>query len=663
MSNKKSKSKSRTIQKRRAPKINHEAAFVSRMNRRLSDDYHEALELYNEGDFEKSEQILLELNRKGNFLPVIELLSIVYFETEKFNRAAEMSRRLLRLVPDDPDARLRYASAAMFEGYATIAMSEFQEVLRRWPQHESVRQIKDSNMILTEETTKRIAIAGFPSGSVGLQLQVLHEESLMAMANSNFDEAISKCKKILEIVPEFCSARNNLALASFQAGKFSSAVEIAETTTRLQPNNRFAAVLLAKLKFLSGNLDRPEALLEELINDPPTNQDAAIQAAEWMAMAGYDEELIRFFEALPKSGLIDPLRQGLALHLEAYARCRLGQTVEARKLWQQSLKILPNGTTAQENLDELARPEENATWAYQMGHWVPRSLIENLLKFSKSARSKYSASSVPTHLRGLLPAFLDRGDPELRQLAVAMCLLDRTTASVDLLKQFAFSNRGSDFLRNRVLMTLLDEGLIDKGPHRVFLRGKFTEIKLTNIEIHDQPKPTHYSKDLTRKMQKAFESMTEGDLDLAEKLHQEILEQEPECTSSQFNLATIWLQRDGREGQKRAQAVIEAIHRRDPDYLFAGLALAQFHCERGELEKATDILKSYADRERLHISEAKALYAAQAQIALAQGEQEIARGLLKALEDLVGDDPMVIALRKKIEHKGRFSRMLDLFKR
>jgi tetratricopeptide (TPR) repeat protein len=663
MTGKKSKSKSRSIKKRQAVKVGGRAEYVSRMNRRQTDDYLEAVELFEKGDLPEAEEILLELNRKGTFLAVIELLSILFLEMDEFDKAALESRRLVRLAPDNADARFRYAMAAMYKSYATIAMVQFQELLQRSPSHREARKVEDLMQVLGEEVENRIQTAKFPTGSTGVRLQATHEESLLAMSNSRFEEAIERCQRVLAEAPEFCPARNNLALSNFHGGNLSQAIEIAEATVRLWPDNRFAAVQLAKFRFLSGNLERPEGLIAGLLANPPDNQDAAVTAAQWMAIAGYDEELVRFLCALPKSVLVDPVSQGMALHYEAYGRCRLGQTKEAKNLWKKSIRILPQGTTAQENLDELGSPVEHAIWPCSMEQWIPRSFVENLLRISKSKSSKHAAHSVPDYLKNLLPIFLDRGDPDLRQLAVALFVLDGTDASMQLLRQFALSTRGSDSIRYKALVVLKGRGLVDKGPHRFFSQGKFREVALLDMEIHYEPIPTDLSKESLKKMEAAIEAMRQGKFAVAERIFEELLVKHPENNSVRFNLASVWLQRDGKADEKKARAELESLHHRDPDYIFAGVGLAQMYCRDGDHNKAQELLQQYVGREQMHIAELKALYIVQAQIAKHQGKHDEAVSIVQALESLVDDDdPEVIALRQRIDTRSVVSRLAGLIK-
>jgi tetratricopeptide (TPR) repeat protein len=651
-------------QKRPANRNTGKSKFVNKLNRLQSGQFAEAISLFENREFEEAEGILLELNDTVAFPAVIEMLINVYAKTGQYFRAAEQAHRLVQMKPYDPAERLCYASAVMYAGFATIALNEFREFLRRWPRHESVDEVRDMLQVVAGEAEKRIASAGFPSGPQGMQLQVLHEEALLALQCRRFEDVVGKCEQLLKVVPEFCPARNNLALGYFQSGQLSAAVEFAEATTALFPANIFAKVLLAKLRLLSGELEQPKELIVELLKNPPTSQDAAVLAAELLAMLGCDEELLKFVEVVPKTVLVDPVSRAMFLHYEAYGHCRLGKTKEAKKLWEQSIKILPHGTEAQGNLAELRNPVENAFWPCSMQHWIPSAANLGLQNLSNTSSTKNAeASTIPSHLTKLLPIFLDRGDPALRQLAVALHMLAGSPESLEAVKQFGLSSRGSDSTRHQALMSLVRLGYIDKGPHQFYSNGRYVSIKLVEMEIYAEAIPSRLNGRLHKVFEDAYNAMNNNNLDVAEQLYEQVLKQAPECTSAEFNLATIWLFRDGQAGEKRARTVFEAIHRRDPDYIFAGLGLAQMYSQNNEHDKATELLRQYADRERMHYSEAKALFAAQLQIANKCGNIDSARSSLMLLENLCGaDDPQVIACREILSSKSAWSSIKTLFK-
>jgi tetratricopeptide (TPR) repeat protein len=629
--------------------------LASQLSRRQVQAVLDAQELIENENYEEAEGILLTLNSKGTFPPVVELLADIYLEKGHFQKALDYATTLIRVTPRMPEARLKYANAAMYMGYATIAMFEFQEYIKQCPHDPDARDIQKLILVLSEEVQKRTGQANFPEGAEGIRLQVLHEESLAALARNRFDETISKCNQLLSIAPHFCSSRNNLALALWHSGKIEAALGVAQETTTLVPDNRFAAILLAKLRWLSGQLNRPEALIQQLLDTPPDNQDAVVLAAEYLAMSGCDQELVKFMEAVPANVLKDVGPRALCLHYEAYGRCRLNQKREAERLWERSIDILPEGTEAAENLAELRNPVENAPWPCSVEQWGPMSIFKAM---------KENSLHIPKYLKRLLPIFLDRGDAMMRNLAVAIYLSDQSEESLEALKHFSFSSRGSDALRNKVLMNLHEMGKIDKGPHPFYSCGKLIEIELQQFAIHyESNTDSNLSPKQTALIEQAVQANYDGDLDLTEQCYEILLQEVPHNPSARFNLATIWLNRGDKSGMTKALAVFEELHQQDPDYIFAAMALAEFHSLNGNHAKALEYVKMYSGRTRFHPSEAKSLLMTQACILHRQGEVEKACNLVDMLDRLLPNDPEVTNFRSSLERPHTISKLKRMFSR
>jgi hypothetical protein len=85
-----------------------------------------------------------------------------------------------------------------------------------------------------------------------------------------------------------------------------------------------------------------------------------------------------------------------------------------------------------------------------------------------------------------------------------------------------------------------------------------------------------------------------------------------------------------------------------PDYLFARCNLAGLLIEDGELEAAKELLAGLAQRPRLHIQEAFALYGAMAMLNRAQGDDASADTCIASLEQMVqtDDDQRLLAVAR-----------------
>ncbi len=242
-------------------------------------------------------------------------------------------------------------------------------------------------------------------------------------------------------------------------------------------------------------------------------------------------------------------------------------------------------------------------------------------------------------LEALIPAMLDRCDPNGRKLILMMASSDSSPKMLEILKNFALSDRGSSETRLVALNNLFQQGHIGGGPHRFYSNGTWNEILLNELEIYDEPleEPNPWESELT---EKTLESIDVGDFDQAEVYCRKILNRAPESAPAQFNLAMIWISRDGEAGKQRAMTQIREIHEKHPDHIFSTLVLAVSAAQSGDDKEAARLLKLATKRRKLHVSEASAMFAAQFQIALLSGEIQSAESSLSLLETLwTADDP------------------------
>ena len=153
-----------------------------------------------------------------------------------------------------------------------------------------------------------------------------------------------------------------------------------------------------------------------------------------------------------------------------------------------------------------------------------------------------------------------------------------------------------------------------------------------------------------------------SDYDLAEACFREALDEEPDSCIAAYNLCTVWLRRDGSEGEKMARARLEQLHRDYPDYPFAAIALSQFAGMDRDFQKARDLLAPIFRTKQLHISEATALFTAQVQLALEERDLDGAERAFELLRQFADeDDANVQMLRRQIDRASRKRGLRGLF--
>ena len=647
------------LRRKRRERLSRQRA-PAKLSRKLTERLDDAYELIRCGDYDEAEELLQKLDRRGTSYPeVVEALMFLYQTTGDRENCCEAAERLTKLCPRDAEARIMYAQESMYCGRASIALANYREFIESWPDHPHVSKAKQAIEILVPETERRVKDSSFPPENA-LQWCCLHEESLALLQRGEYADCVAICKDLLSKAPNFASARNNMAIAYFQSGLVKEAVAAVEETRRMFPDNRFAEATLVKLYFLSGRGDDAHQLADQIVDDLPTQQDSIIAALEAFAFLGRDEDVVHLADATADKDLSDEQSKAIRLHYLAYAKCRLGDKKAAKATWKQCLKVFTGLTEARQNLEDLKVGEGHAPWGASFGKWVPRETMDEVIDSMRRGTGLVLARY--PGIASLIPALLDRGDPLGREAAMRLAMADQSPPMLEALKDFAFGSRGPDALRFETLRFLRDRTIIDAGPYHIFSRGEWTDIQLLAAEITGGPRPSSSSPRVLRLLEDGFHAMRENDFETAEAAFSEALVEDPDNCSAAYNLCTVWMRRDGKEGQRRAIPRLEQLHREHPDYMFAAIALAQNAAGAGEFQRARDLLAPCFKATRLHTSEATALFAAQAQIALEENDIDAAERAFDMLCEIADeDDPHIMALRYRIDRASNKQGLRGLF--
>lgn len=615
-----------------------------------SDMLCEAQDLINAGEFDEARKLLIELdNRTANHPDVIKIFINLCQFSESHRECLRHCIRLLSIVPNDVAVRAVAGYSAMFCGWPVTALEHLQYLLSRWPDCQHAARAQQTVDLLLLELEERRKVSGF-SEDEAYDILRMHEECLQLLHGQSYSKLIEQSTKLIAKAPQFVAARNNLSIGYYQLGQLASAISTLESAVEIDPQNEFSKAQLAKYYFLAGRAKDAQNVVDRFDHSSTSNEDALKTTMSALAMLGRDEELKQVAEKSPEAK-VSP--DGIAdrLHFLAYAHFRLGDQRMAKKFWQECLTHNGNHELARENLDDLSSNEGHAPWALPLSEWVGNATIEGLRSGCNpnAGAIKWEKNAVkfdPTIVEGLL----DRGDPSGRRLATLWARREATEPMFEALKKFAFGQRGPDSFRLDAIKFLSRENFITGETFRLFHRGKWKDIALIFQEVHSEPTETA-SPRVAQWLEQGTEASHRMELESAEIAFEKAIAEDPNCLSAIFNLCTVWMRRDGKPGELRARRRIEELHRDFPDYFFAAVALAQFALKDNDVEKAKDLLAQLSKQKRLHISEAKALYGIQLEMALHYGELESAEVLLKAVENLTDEsDHFLLGLKRLVRN-------------
>ncbi|MBI2951933.1 tetratricopeptide repeat protein [bacterium] len=600
--------------------------------------------------------------RYPNQAEILSALVNVCYELQDIRRYQHACERLLRIDPDNVDAALGLAGSYLKNIRPALALRAFRRFLDRWPDHERADEVRKTVAGLEAKMTAFLTEWGTP-GAEGLEFAVLHEEAQSLMEQGKYSQARRVAEQLLHRRPDFAPALNNLSQIHFAEGHLDWAVAAAQQVLTFDPDNYHALSNLTRFLCLSGRLDEARQWAERLkaVQADVDAGDVWLKRAEALSFLGDDQGVLDAFSGAEQAGhLKSPRANPLLYHLAAVAAMRLGHEDEARKRWREALKRSPGLDLAQANLDDLRQPvgKRHAPWAFPLPNWVTQQAIHDMAAHLTPAvrhkRDQAVTQAARRYLRqhpevaALVPLLLDRSDSHGREFALRVALMAETPEMLTALRDFALSQRGPDDLRHQAARAASEAGLLPAGPTRMWMNGEWQEILLLGFELNDEPVVEHKPK-TERWIIDAMEALGQGDGERAERLLKRALEIEPDAPDLLNNLAFAY----GLQGRAReAEALVQQVHQRHPDYAFARIGLARKCISKRQLDEARSLLEPLLSRKRFNFKEFSAFCHAQVELFSAEGKHEGVRAWLDLWAGVDPDNPHIADWRRRIDRHG-----------
>jgi Tfp pilus assembly protein PilF len=248
-------------------------------------------------------------------------------------------------------------------------------------------------------------------------------------------------------------------------------------------------------------------------------------------------------------------------------------------------------------------------------------------------------------LEGLVPLLLDRSDGPGRELALRLAGLLRTPSMLEAARNFALGQRGPDRLRVQAAALADQARLLPEGPLPLWLEGAWRNGSHHRFEVHTDPVERTYAPGVFELLAEGVAALREGDGARAESALRRAWAIDPDDPTVMNNLALACAQQ-GRSDESEALTV--RVHQRHPDYLFGRTALAGLAAERGDLDRARQLLEPLLGRPRLHVTEFAALCMAELNLHLAEGNRAQAEHWLKMWRETVPQHPSLRLFESRV---------------
>ncbi len=437
---------------------------------------------------------------------------------------------------------------------------------------------------------------------------------------------------------EIISARNNRAMALFHLGRIDEALAGFMASWEADQGNLFALGWMVRLRLYRGDEVGAQGLTIPLAAATARRLDDALLQLDALLLLRQDAAARDAFTRSKKCDWFEIGKdhpRAVLHHFAACAASRLGRASEARGLWREALRLVPDFELALHNSAGLERDHQASEYPSVFG--LSRALPLTWLNALRAAGADVPGTvETLTAANVFLEALYLGGEGAVRSL-VGLILMHRAgRADLDaerLLKGFARLPIGTKEERFGFLRVLQEQGRIGPTDLVGYLDGKqLRHINLFNIEIHREPDVIDLPDDLLELLGESIARFKAADDAGAEELLAQLLARVPEHAIAKRNLAAIRAY-NGRYAE--AQQLLAQVVADHPDDLRARCDLANLLIQDGKLDQADVLVKGLAARRRIHIHDLFLLYGSMALLNRARGEVEVADSLIAGLEPMV----------------------------
>ncbi len=610
----------------------------------FNDSLKEARELISKGETGKACDILEALDRYyPDSLDVMNMLGYIYVQIHRPKEIALMVDRIKKAAPDNPRITLNIAQMYSTIHLYAMAFLEYQRFLELSPNDDPIEQLQDAINKIEYSYQDMLAATGLDTEDATV-LVLAYEGVQKLFLQGKYVDVYKRAQEFLEHWPDYEPVLNCLSQAYFNDTNVEKAIEVAKRVYDINPESIEALSSLTQYTFLLGKKKEYQTWAERLVAQEAHTVDDIIRQMVALSLMSDDEQVLALFQRAKESDVLDeslyPHEIAFVYHYAAASTIFEGNDRDAVAKWKHANTLSPRLSIVLDNLAELEKPvsERLAPWALHATDYLPMSIVDGTQehfetadptgeKAQKRALQRYG-EKYPLVVR-LLPFLLERGDPQVRQLAFDLAIALEMTRTAEILRDFAFTTRGTDRMRRQAAQAAIRAGLIQPGLIELWIEGEWQEIVLLNFELYHQP--FQHDPKTQRLSEQGLDALKQHDGYTAAKLLSRALELEPDSPDIMINLVAAYRY---QEMHDEAEKLLFKIYEEYPDFFFGRVGMAHRHIERGETQEARKYLYPLLELERFQLSELRSLCPAFAHIGLVERNYVFCRSWIDMWEDI-----------------------------
>lgn len=615
---------------------------------------------------------------------VWELLAYVSYELNDLMSYQRAGEKLTELEPNNATHFFALGMACMGNVHPLMALQSLRQGLALDPNHDVADEARRTLADLEPLLEDILADMGLTEAD-GLDIAVLHERGQACLGRGDYAEARTLTTTVIERHPTFLPAQNNLSLVFWAEGDVAAAIAQAESVLAQQPDNVHALANLVRFYALTQRPDQARPYAERLGASHANAWDGWTKKAEALTLLADDAGLVALLDELEslESKAFDadaantdakpkpadnakakdkeadnaeandprPSPSAMFYHWVAVALARTGDPKRAKAQWQVALSKDANLALAKDNLADLRLPigQRHGAWPLSWDQWLTPPTLEDFKQTVNPTQQKRGDQLVnklekflESHADfvAMLPRIAERGGPMGQQFLLMMAQQVKHPELLATLKEFALGQNGTDNMRNRAATLAAEAKLLAKTNVPLWVNGTWQTIDLMSFEIHQEVVHPH-SKPVERELKRAVQLLrqqTPAAAQQAEGILKKAIAAEPEAPDLLHNLANAYLLQDREE---EAEALIQTIHQRFPDYVMAAMSQAKLYLREDDLDSAEEILKTFKTRDRFHLQDFSVFCDTYIELMLAKNQLDGARKWLEMWEQTNPNDPRI----------------------
>ena len=602
---------------------------------------------------------------------VYKLLGMAAGEVGDLATAAEQWEEAQRLAPSDASLWRLLAGVYQNQGRVVHALRALRRYVSEEQEDDDLPQIvalRDALDDAMRDLGENYGVSTADAEKAGLLL----ERGLRLMDKEDYLGAQRHFRDAARTMPGWVAPLNDLALCQFELGNFDASVDTARGVLESEPDDLHAHAGLVRYLTILGR--REEALsygeqLWEIVQGALARQAAADddeahefflfeQAANAFAFLDQDDRVMGTLEGQPPETLSD---NGMILLAAALAN--VNRKPAAAELLR-ALEPNPVAGRLAEALTLNETPPGRRFPAIDPVQLLPTKVAKRVDKelstidaadLAEPATRRERLGAVLAHTPTFLPAFyasLWMGDEIASANAVGLLLRIGTPEVIEAVRTFAFGRLGPDETRLHAALLLRRDGLVESSrPLLLWQDGRFQEMSPPRYEITQGEEPAEpYSPAIAKLMSKALDRRAHDDIEGAERLYRQVLDQEPTVAEAAQQLGLIALVRNDTVAAEGYFA--RALESR-PDSVVARATLASLRISQGRRDEARQLLIPVIDRTTFQANEFASAIFTVAELAAADGDPGRARQQLRLLLAYIpGHTPARMRLRDLEEEEA-----------